>query len=117
VNEAPPPAPEAAPDEPLVQVPVPRVIGWLVRKIGWGGLGLLVVAAQMAGLLDTVLVLAGLPPLTLGTAPEAQLEPLPTAEPSQFVSELLYTRAIQEQILSKVDRIEARCMERPSDRP
>lgn len=108
----------AAPEAPLVQIPVPRVIGWAVGKIGWGGLGLVVVVAQMAGLLDNLLALGGLPPLSLGTATDAQLEPLQTAEPSQvFVSELLYTRAIQEQILRKVARIEANCLERPSDRP
>ena len=94
-----------------VSVTVPRPVALIVRRIGWGGLIILLIAAQSAGLLEAGLALLGLPPLGL-SAQEAS-EPTECAELAELAeahqADMIYRRAMTAETLAILARIEMGC--------
>ena len=91
-----------------VSVTVPRPVALIVRRIGWGGLIILLIAAQSAGLLEAGLALLGLPPLGL-SAQEAS-EPTECAELAEaHQADMIYRRAMTAETLAILARIEMGC--------
>ncbi len=56
---------EGAPPPP-VRIDAPAPLAWAVRRIGWSGVALIAAVAVSGGWADTLLILAGLPPLSGG---------------------------------------------------
>ena len=99
--------------EDLISVPVPRAVAWVVSKIGWPGLAVVLLLAQAAGWIDVAFVALGLPPLMGEHSTEA-----PEAAASECAellthqqAETIYRRAMTAETLAILSRIEARLPE------
>ena len=100
----------------LITVPVPRAVAWIVSKIGWPGLAIVLLLAQATGWIDVAFLALGLPPLMGEHAPEDTEDT--EAAPSECAellthqqAETIYRRAMTAETLAILSRIEARLPE------
>lgn len=106
----------AAPEAPeeLVSVPVPRPVAWIVSKIGWPGLFVVLLIAQATGWIDVALLSLGLPPLLGERAPgeEAPRLSSPCTELLEaHRAQTAYERVVTAETLAILARIERGCHE------
>ena len=99
------------PPAELVSVPVPRAVAWIVGKIGWPGLLVLLVLAQASGWADVAFLALGLPPLMGAREPAAieAIEDAPTERVEMLRADLVYQRAMNAETLSLLSQIASGC--------